>query len=229
MCHPDHPLQSQGAPSPTLSILVAEGSELCPCLRTALGGRIFPPSRLRSLAGSTLHPLSGHSGVQRPGPLNLAWDNFQGPSWSQSSPYWSLGVTAPEFNFPLQNHASITPWYVFCLWGCANKSPVCKSQCLHSGNLTEDSLHIYFPVGQFEWFKLITAYHLRFSIYLVWNEGEIHQVKGKIRNSIFSQGRWPNSEKEKCTICNNYKRRNTGGCPLFFWASDVYRNLKGKD
>lgn len=161
-------------------------------------------------------------------PLSLAWDNFQGPSWSQSSPYWSLGVTAPEFNFPLQNHAPVTPWYVFYLWGCANKSPVCKSQCLHSGNLTEDSLHIYFLVGQFERFKLITAYHLRFSIYLVWNEGEIHQVKGKIRNSIFSQGRWPNSEKEKCTICNTYKRRNTGGCPLFFWASDAYRNLKGK-
>ena len=73
MCHPDHPLQSQGAHSPTLNILAAEGSELCPSLRIALqfssvtqsrltlGERIFPPSRLCSLPGSTLHPLSGHS------------------------------------------------------------------------------------------------------------------------------------------------------------------------
>lgn len=43
-----------------------------------------------------------------------------------------------------------------------------------------------FPVRQFEWFKLITAYHLWFSIYLVWNEGEIHQVKGKILSYVFS-------------------------------------------
>lgn len=81
-CHPDHPLQSQGAHSPTLNILAAEGPELCPSLRIALGGRIFLSSRLCSLAGSTRHPLSGFSGVQRPDPLNLAWDNFQGSSWS---------------------------------------------------------------------------------------------------------------------------------------------------
>jgi len=36
MCHPDHPLQSQDAHFPTLNILAAESSELCPSLRIAL-------------------------------------------------------------------------------------------------------------------------------------------------------------------------------------------------
>lgn len=30
LCHPDHSFQSQGAHSPTLNILSADGSELCP-------------------------------------------------------------------------------------------------------------------------------------------------------------------------------------------------------
>ena len=119
--------------------------------------------------------------------------------------------------FPLQNLTSITPLHVLFLWRLVNKPPVCKSQCLYSRNLIEDNLYIYFRVGQFGWFKLITAYHLWFSIYLVWNEGERFQVREKICNTIFFHGRWPNTGKENSTfsLCSNYKRRDTVGCHLF--------------
>ena len=101
MCHPDHPLQSQGAHSPSLNMLAADGSELCPSLRIALGRQTLLPSRLCFLAGRTQHPITSQLGVQKPDPLDLAWDNSQGPSSTQNSPCWSFGVTAPQFNFSL--------------------------------------------------------------------------------------------------------------------------------
>lgn len=75
---------------------------------------------------------------------------------------------------------------------------------------------VYLPVRQFGWFKLITAYHLWFSISSEW-EWEIFRKERIWHNSLFSHGRWPNTGREKWifSVYNNYKRRNTEGRPLF--------------
>ena len=53
MYHPDYPLRSQVTPVPTLNILAADGSDLCPSLGIAFGGRTLLHSRFAPLLKAT--------------------------------------------------------------------------------------------------------------------------------------------------------------------------------
>lgn len=75
LCHPDHSFQSQGAHSPTLNILSADGSELCPPRFGFVEGHSF--NAMLSPFWDIQHPISGQLGIQSLASLDAVWGNSQ--------------------------------------------------------------------------------------------------------------------------------------------------------